>query len=144
MAYAQPSDLVLIGLLPTALGPLSPQQVAAALQTASDRLDGYFRGRYGDGPSPLLATWDTEVTRAVCKMAAYDLMAQRGLDPTTPNPFAAANAEAIQWCKDVEHSQAHPLVTINSGPLPGSQQPIVTSFSVTQVATGKRAPNRGW
>jgi phage gp36-like protein len=144
VAYAQPADLVTVGLLRTALGPLQNDQVLAALQNASDTLDSYFRGRYGDGPSPLLKTWDTQVTRAVARMAAYELMDMRGVDPDKPNPWIAANLSAIQWCKDVEHSQAHPLVTVWGTPLAGSQQPIVTSYSVTQVATGKRAPNRGW
>ena len=144
MAYAQPTDLALVGMPPTSFGPLSIPTVMAALQDASDQVDTYFRGRYGDGPSPLLLTWDSQVTRAVCKIAAYSLIDIRGRDPDRPNQFAQAYADAIQWCRDVQRQQAHPLVTVSAAPLAGSMQPNLVSSSVVNLATGRRAPNRRW
>ncbi len=144
MAYAALSDLLAVGMPAQALGSLSPLQVATALQSASDKLDSYFRGRYGNGPSPLLLTWDTEVTKAVAKMASYELLGLRGVKPDKPRPFAAENADAVQWCRDVQRQQAHPLVTVAAAPLAGSVQPNLVSSSVINLATGARGPNRGW
>ena len=144
MAYATQADLLTVGMPPQALANLSPTQVSAALQNASDRIDSYFRGRYGDGPSPLLLTWDSQVTQATAKIAAYELLGIRGVDPDKPRPFAQENADAVFWCRDVQRQQAHPLVTVSGSPLAGSVQPNLVSSSVVNLATGRRAPNRGW
>lgn len=146
MAYAAQSDLTNYALPAQAQGQITPQQMSTALQDASDELDTYFRGRYGDGPSPLLLTWDTQVTKAVCCIAAYNLMVVRGYDPDSgADPtFKNRRDEAIAWCRDVQRQQAHPLVTVSGTPLAGSVQPNLISSSVINLATGCRAPNRGW
>ena len=147
MAYATQQDLFNVGFPQTAIGPLTPTQINAALQDASDELDTYFRGRYGDGPSPLLATWDSQVTCSVAKIAAYRLMRIRGFDPANgaDDMFVKDRDEAILWCRDVQRQQAHPVVTVNSAAaLKGSAQPIITTSSCVAVATGQRGRMRGW
>jgi len=144
MAYAALSDLLAVGMPAQSLAQLSPTQVSAMLQNVSDYADSFFRGRYGDGPSPLLLTWDSQITEAVANIAAYRLIRLRGVDPDKPNPFEAARIEAVVYLDKVQRQQAHPLVTISGSPLAGSVQPNLVSSSVVNLATGRRAPNRGW
>jgi phage gp36-like protein len=146
MAYAALSDFFTYGMPSQAQGQITNAQILAALQDASDELDGYFRGRFGDGPSPLLLAWDTQVTKAVCKIAAYNVISVRGYDPTSSSDvsFKTNRDEAIFWCEKVQRQQAHPIVTVAGTPLAGSVQPNLISSSVVNLATGARAPQRGW
>jgi phage gp36-like protein len=146
MAYASQTDLASAGFPVQAWGQLTPTQINTALQNASDKLDTYFRGRYGDGPSPLLLTWDSEVTQTVAKIAAYYAVVMRGFDPSSgmDSLFKLNHDDAITWCRDVQRQQAHPVVTVAGTPLAGSVQPNLVSSSVVNLATGCRAPNRGW
>ena len=142
--YAQISDLTTYGLPPTALqSPNLPVQVVqGALNDASDIADSYLRGRYA---LPLLA-WGTELTQAVCRIAAYNLLSVRGY-----NPAAAADVnirdrytDALDWLNKVQRQAVHPNVTPQPSQTPQYNQPFVTSFSVISTATGQKAPQRGW
>jgi phage gp36-like protein len=146
MAYAAESDLVAVGMPPQSLGQLSPDQINAALQNASDKLDEGFRGRYGDGPSPLLLTWDSSITEAVAQIAAYKLIKVRGYDPDSgaDSTFRDGYMDAMQFIDRVQRQQAHPVVTVAGTPLAGAVQPNLISSSVINLANGRRAPQRGW
>jgi hypothetical protein len=144
VAYAQQADLLNVGLPQQAIGQLNATQISTALQNASDELDGGFRGRYGDGPSPLLLTWDSSVTLATAQIAAYRLMVLRGMDPDSDSNFRTGFLDAKQYIRDVQHQQLQPMVTVGGSPLPGSTQPICTSFSVIGLGTGRTGPSRGW
>ena len=146
MAYAAESDLVAVGMPPQSLGQLSPDQINAALQNASDKLDEGFRGRYGDGPSPLLLTWDSSIIEAVAQIAAYKLIKVRGYDPDSgaDSTFRDGYMDAMQFIDRVQRQQAHPVVTVAGTPLAGAVQPNLISSSVINLANGRRAPQRGW
>ena len=146
MAYASQADLLTVGMPAVALGDLSPAQISAALQNASDKLDEGFRGRYGDGPSPLLLTWDSSITEAVAQIAAYKLVNIRGYDPDSgaDSTFRDGYLDAMTFIDRVQRQQAHPVVTVAGTPLAGAVQPNLVSSSVVNLATGGSAPNRGW
>jgi hypothetical protein len=146
MAYASQADLLTVGMPAQALGQLSPAQIGGALQNASDKLDEGFRGRYGNGPSPLLLTWDSSITEAVAAIAAYKLMKVRGFDPDSgaDSTFRDGYNDAMIFIGNVQRQQAHPVVTVAGTPLPGAVQPNLISSSVIDLASGRRAPNRGW
>jgi len=145
VAYASQADLLLVGLPQTAVGTLGATTIAAALQNASDFADGFFRARWGTNAVPLLA-WDTEVTEAVAKIAAYRLMRQRGFNAAAgaDKGFREGYDDAVDWLDRVQRQQAHPHVTLAATSQPGTPQPKVVSSSVVNLANGRRAPNRGW
>lgn len=145
MAYCAGQDLLNLALPIPALSPLVQAQVAAVCQAESDVADGYFRGRWGYSAVPLLA-WDTSVTFAVARRAAFSLMRVRGLKPDGADwkLFESVHTEATAWLDKVQRQQAHPLVILANGSAPGGAQPIVISSSVVNLSNGCRAPTRGW
>lgn len=144
MAYASQADLTNIGLPATALGNLTATQQTTALQNASDRADAAFRARYGPTSVPLVF-WDSTITQAVAKMAAFELMVVRGMKPGGPDweLFHTRNQEALDYLAQVQRQQAHPNVTL-AGNATAPQQPNLTSSSVVDLSTGATRPNRGW
>jgi phage gp36-like protein len=145
MPYAQPADLLTVGLPSAALGTLTTAQIGAALQNASDRADACFRARWGSNAVPLLA-WDTTITLAVAAIASYELMLVRGYQPTAggDDNFRRRYDDALRYLGDVQRQQAHPNVTLAQIGAPGAAQPGVTSFSVVNLANGCTGTNRGW
>ena len=144
MAYASQTDLTNVGLPAVALGNLTVAQQTAALQNASDRADASLRARYGNTAVPLLA-WDSTITQAVAKIAAFDLMVMRGMKPGGPDweLFNMRFQDAIGYLNAIQRQQAHPLVTLaNNSTAP--QQPNLTTSSVVDLSTGATQTNRGW
>lgn len=144
MAYAQQTDLVNVGLPQTALVDLQPTQIAAQLQAASDFADSFFAARYGRANVPLQA-WDSSVTLAVARVAVWYLMTTRGIQSGSSDfdTFRLGFTDAETWLNKVQRQQAHPLVTLAGGAV-APQQPNLVSSSVVSIASGRRAPNRGW
>jgi Protein of unknown function (DUF1320) len=145
MAYATTEDLQAVGLKPTSLGTLTPAQVSANLQSASDFADSFFRARWGTFAVPLVA-WDSQVTKAVAKISAFDLMVMRGLraDSTDWTVYRTGYDDAVAWLDKVQRQQAHPLVTLAASNLPGRVQPNINTASVVNLANGCTARRRGW
>jgi hypothetical protein len=145
MAYCTGQDIINLALPVRSLSPLTQGQIVAACQAQSDRADGMMRGRYGTSALPLL-TWDTAVTEAVAKMAAFALMRLRGMKPDSDDwkTFKSAADEGVDYFDMVQRQQMHPLVTLANGSAPGGAQPQVLSSSVVDLATGRTAANRGW
>lgn len=145
MAYATITDLTTVGLAPNALGNTTVAQQNAALQGASDYADSFFRARWGTAGVPFVA-WDSQITESVAKIAAYRLMLERGMRPDGADwrIFRQGYDDAVAWLDKVQRQQAHPKVTLANVNAPGAVQPQLNSASVVNVATGRRAPNRGW
>lgn len=141
--YATISDLYALGSAPAiAYGDLDDDTKNAALVAASEKVDDHIRARFS---LPLIA-WGTSITEATCKIAAYNLLSDRGY-----NPGAGADVnvrdrfiDAMAFLEKVQKQQAHPNVTPQPNDTPDFQQPFVSSFSVIDTATGRTAPNRGW
>jgi phage gp36-like protein len=141
MSYATRSDLVVYGLPATALGALSTAQQDAALSAASERVDGYYRGRY----SLPLVSWDTETRAACCRIAAYELLNTRGYSPAAGADVNIKTRydETIAWLKAVQRRAAHPAV-VEAEQDTKHKRPVIRSSSCVDVASGRTAANRGW
>lgn len=144
MAYATQTDLTTVGLPTNALGPITAAQITAALQNASDRADASFRARYGPTAVPLVL-WDSTITQAVAKVAAFELMVIRGMKPGGPDweLFRSRYDDAIEYFDRIQRQQAHPQVTLAGGAT-APQQPNLTSTSVVDLSSGATASKRGW
>lgn len=145
MAYASTTDVQNLGVPAQAIGFLTPTQQNAILQSASDYADTFFRARWGNRAVPLVA-WDTAVTEAVAKIAAYRMIRVRGFksNASADNELRQAHDDAVNWLHLVQRQQAHPSVTLAQANAPGSIQPNLTSTSVVNVLSGATAAKRGW
>lgn len=157
--YAVLDDLSIYGLNASVLSLLTPIQQQAALDAASDLIDGYLNSKF---KLPLV-TFGKSLTQKVCEIASWNLLSIRGFDPEDP-----ADAEvkkrydvALQWLQDIKNGEITPnVVDSGTGQLGGpgilqsntqpSSQPspggtaITTSLpDGTVIVTG--APRqRGW
>lgn len=122
--YATPADLASMALPAGALSGISATDQQAALDARSAFVDGYLKTRY---TLPLL-TWDESITRAVCDMAAWDLLKRRGFNPENPADSAIRMGfdDAMRWLREVANQEAHPTVTESS---PVTFAPVVISGS---------------
>ncbi|HTQ46660.1 MAG TPA: phage protein Gp36 family protein [Polyangiaceae bacterium] len=145
MAYASITDVQNLGVPAQAIGFLTDTQQNAILQSASDYADTFFRARWGTHAVPLLA-WDSSVTEAVAKIAAYRMIRVRGFksNASADNELRQGHDDAVNWLHLVQRQQAHPSVTVAQANAPGSQQPLLISSSVVNVLSGSTGPNRGW
>lgn len=142
MTYATLDDLYTHGAPEKAFGQLTDDQKLAALEAASEYLDSYFRGRY----SLPLAVWDISVTSNTCKIAAYNLLSARGYNPAAGSDINILERynQAVAWAEKVQKQQAHPNVTPAQIDVPRTQQPVVITSSVVNLATGRTSRTRGW
>lgn len=134
MAYATTTDLVRLGIGAAALTGVSEATQEAALEAASDTADGYMRARY----SLPLASWGDDLRRAVCAIAAWDILSVRGFDPTRGNDVSlqVRYEAATTWLKDVSLGRV-----VVSG---GNTTPTATRHA---RASGPRVASdrtRGW
>lgn len=96
--YAARSQLAQFGLPSGALTGIATADQDAQLQAASVEADTYI-ARQKKIP---LVTWDLALTKAVCKIAAWDLLVVRGVNPDGPDSvFEKRHDEAIAWLKMV-------------------------------------------
>lgn len=104
MAYATRTDLTTHGLSSAALGSISTTAQDAALAAASATADSYLRTRY----STPVAGYGVDLTRAVCSLAAWDLLSVRGYDPQRGGDEALRlrAEDALRWLRDVSSGKA--------------------------------------
>lgn len=109
MAYATRTQLGQFGIRAAALAGIPTGDQDAALEAASDLADSYLRSRF----TLPLTVWQDDLRRAVCSIAAYDLLSSRGY-----NPDAGADTnvrqryeDAIRWLERVAAGQVTPDVT---------------------------------
>lgn len=105
MAYATTTDLARLGLPAAALTGVSSTVQEAALDAASRLADSYLRARYA---TPL-TSYGVDLTRAVCSIAAWDLLRVRGYDPNRGGDEAVrlGHTDAVKWLRDVSNGVAH-------------------------------------
>lgn len=134
MAYATTTDLARLGIAAAALSGVSSTIQEAALDAASVVADGYLRSRY----TVPLASWGDDLTRAVCAIAAWDVLCTRGFDPTKGGD-AAIEARAIEargWLKDVSAGRV-----ILSG---GNTDPTASRHARASAPRVSSDRTRGW
>lgn len=95
--YATVAEFALYGLPATATSELAPADIDALLQSASAFVDGEIVARGYETP---LTVWDKDLTSAVCKLAAYDVIFHvRGANPA--DPAHAAIVASWEWAQKV-------------------------------------------
>lgn len=105
MAYATRTDLTRFGLPSGALAGVADATQDAALEAASDVADSYMRSRY----TLPLSGYGDDLKRAVCAVAAWDLLTTRGYDPNAGGDEAVKlrHDAAMKWLADVSAGRAH-------------------------------------
>lgn len=115
MAYASSSDLTRLGVGAAAVVGIPSGEIATALDSASDLADSYLGARY---TLPLVA-WGDDLRRAVCQIAAYDVIAgNRGFNPEQGADVSLRlrYEDAIKWLERVAAGSLVPVAVIDSSP----------------------------
>lgn len=95
----------MFGRAGTALAALDASVRQQQLEAASRVADGYLRSRVA---LPLTAPYGTDLIQAVCKIAAFELLGNRGLDPETEQDLSKSRNESISWLRDIANGTATP------------------------------------
>lgn len=129
MAYATRADLTRLSLPAAALAGVPEADQDAALEAASDLADSYLAARY----TLPLVSWQDDLRRAVCAIAAYDLMVRRGFSPQGADEQLRLRYEdALRWLDLVARGLVSPAIE-DSAPGDDGAGPV-----------GYTRPKRGW
>jgi phage gp36-like protein len=134
--YAEAADLAALGVRSQATGGIASGDIDDALDAASVLFDGYARSRY-DVP---FTTWGMDVTAAVAKVAAYEILSTRGLSPAASDSDQNVRdryRDAIAWMKDVAAGRAR---VSGGATTPTAERHARASTAPTVRSTGQR----GW
>lgn len=110
--YAQPTDLANLGLIGGVLSSISTNVQNAALLAASGLADAKLQSRY----ILPLAQWGQDLVRAVCIIAAYDLLTSKGYNPATgadPN-IRERYLDQLKWLDSVSRGEDTPSYVVDS------------------------------
>jgi phage gp36-like protein len=110
--YATRAELATFGLPSGWLEGVSESDQDAALLAASQLADGYLGQRYA---LPLSA-WGSDIKRAVCHIASWDLMCRRGFDPENAADAAIRlrYTDALAWLKGIAAGTLTPTGVVDS------------------------------
>lgn len=132
-SYATTADLTKLAIPAEALVGIVAADQDAALAAASSLADSYLASRF----SLPLTKWGDDLRRAVCLIAAYDLMTRRGYNPEGGDAnLRLRYDDAIRWLERVADGRIAPAVTDSA-----------TSTQTTAGTWGasvKTNPRRGW
>lgn len=111
--YAQEADFTSLSVSAQQAARFGPVSIVAALKAASSRADSYLASAF---VLPL-TSWDMQLTRVVCDMAAFDLYRQYGLNPSAPDFKALESlyAAAIEWLALVRDGKLTPQYEDSGG-----------------------------
>ena len=111
--YASTAQLASLSLTPQAAARYGEPSMMSALQAASSRADTYLASQF----TLPLVSWDMQLTRVVCDMAAFDLARQYGLNPAAPD-FKAIESlfeGAMAWLQQVRTQEITPQYEDSGG-----------------------------
>lgn len=132
IVYANLDDLDTHGMPSAALASIAATKRADALSAASDTADGKLAVAY-DLP---LSAWGVDLTAAVCKIAAYELLSVRGFNPDGADQNVRTRYEdALRWLDQVAAGRAVPVGIVDA--TPAETDDGATTFIAT-------ASLRGW
>ncbi len=127
--YCTAAELAKYGIRAEALRSISEEDQLAAIDAASDEMDGYFGARY----TLPLTVWESDVRMNCARLAVYQLMVVRGF-----NSSRAGDEQLLEqvqmtrsWLKGISLGSIVPRVTdSSSAPAPGkvSGGVMVTSY----------------
>jgi phage gp36-like protein len=138
--YATTNDLANLGLIGGVLTGISTPTQQAALIAASAIVDAKIQSKF---ILPLLQ-WGFDLVRAVCIIAAYDLLVGKGYNPATgadPN-IRQRYLDTIEWLDEVGRGEDTLAAVVDSstppGPGDGSINSTADGFQLVTTAV------RGW
>lgn len=118
--YATLQQLYGLGAPETSFSEVSEDMRESALTAACDVVDSYLSNRF----TLPLVTFGGDVTRAVCIIAAYDLLSGRGWNPASTggdsDQLSARYDSVKDWLRDVARGLVTPVVTDSSAPTGGA------------------------
>jgi hypothetical protein len=147
MGYATLTDLY--NTIPASqLGALTTTQQQAALDARSAYADAKMRARYA---LPLGQPYDPALVRAVCDLAAWDLIQLRGYNPRSGSDVnyqiraigVDGKGGAQRLLDDVERQCAHFAVVEAISPSPAIPSPLVVSQPLQDWNPGMNPANGG-
>jgi len=120
-SYCTADELTTYGIRAEALRSILPEVLQAAIDAASDVIDGYLRSRY---QLPLVA-WGVDIRRLCAKIAVHDLLMVRGFNSARQGDEQLEKMydDSIANLRDISSGKFSPNVT-DSAPsaLPGLAQ----------------------
>lgn len=130
IAYANLDDLDTHGMPNGALAAMTPSKRAAALAATTEEIGGALSLRY-DLP---LQSWGIDLTKACCKITAYELLSVKGFNPDGDDSNVRDRYDdAWKWVTAVANSKLNPVDLIDSTPQEDDDGVVVSSY-----------PSRGW
>ena len=103
--YATVSEFRLYGLPAQATVGVSDADLLSRIDSASAEADSYLRSRY----TMPISSWGKDLSKAVCVIAAADIMAVRGYSPDGRDELIEQRASASRkWLRDVQDGKADP------------------------------------
>lgn len=112
--YASTDDLFALGAPEAAFEGLSAPDLESGLSAACDFVDSYLSGRF----TLPLVVWGGDMRRAVCIIAAYDVITGRGYNTQNVGGDSDQLKERydsiIQWLRDIARGDVTPVVTDSS------------------------------
>lgn len=128
------------GLPAGALAGLGDDQAAVdvecerAAEAACDLADGYLAGRY---VLPLVGH-GTDLTRAVCAIATWDLMVGVGFNPEGTHELIRTRYEdAVKWLSGIAAGKVSPPSIVDTSPAPAAASSPMRPEVMSR-------PKRGW
>lgn len=113
MAYATSSDLARLGVGSGATAGIAAGDITAALDAASSLADSYLGAQY----TLPLVSWGDDLRRAVCMIAAYDVIAgNRGFNPENGDDtnLRLRYQDALDWLKRLADGSVVPGGVVDS------------------------------
>lgn len=119
------------GVPAAAIASIGAETKQAALDAASEEALGMIGGRYR---RPLVS-WETDLKHAVCKLAVYYLLVNRGFNPAAgadPN-IRMMYEDAKAWLMSVARQEISPAIVGAAAQSPAFDNPRIIS-----------QPSQGW
>jgi phage gp36-like protein len=131
--YAEPPDLVNLGIASAALDAITNQSKIAALEAASRLIDSYYAQCF----TLPIVTWTDDTKRACVNIATYDLLSKRGFSPQSGSDenIRLRYEDTIRWLEQVAACNLSPQVTDSS---------VDPSGGVDSRADVISSSQRGW
>lgn len=113
ITYANLADLATHGLPGAALSSVSDTSKCEALAAASEEADG----KLAVVKTLPLVSWGTDLTKAICKIAAYELLSVKGFNPDGDDANVRDRyLDAMKWLDGIAKGTVAPSVMVDSTP----------------------------
>ena len=136
------ADFLSVATISEAFQPGLPEAPVAdaTILRALSRWTDMFVSALGDRAIPPILSWSEDVERAVCLLAARDIMAYRGFNTTADKALLDLATEAEKYRQGIMDKREHPVFTdSHSGPVPDAPRVISSARADAWVCR-----TRGW